>query len=93
MMDVTMLAIDETSSKRGHQYLMFTADATARKVMFVTEGKSADTITEFREFLVGRLLRQLRVGPEALERTVLRRSHGTEGTYTSEVESWRPAAS
>jgi transposase len=50
--DVAMIAIDETSSRRGHQYLMFTADATARKVVFVAEGKSADTITAFREFLV-----------------------------------------
>jgi transposase len=49
---VTMIAIDETSCKRGHEYLMFAADASARKVVFVTQGKDADTVAEFRKFLI-----------------------------------------
>jgi transposase len=49
---VTMIAIDETSCKRGHEYLMFAADASARKVVFVTQGKDANTIAEFRKFLI-----------------------------------------
>jgi hypothetical protein len=31
-----MLAIDETSCRRGHNYLTFAADAEAHEVVFVT---------------------------------------------------------
>jgi transposase len=48
---VTAVAIDETSSRRGHHYLTIAADAEARKVVFVTEGKDANTITGFAEYL------------------------------------------
>ena len=48
---LTMLAIDETSSRRGHNYLTFAADAKARKVVFVTEGRDAKTVEEFSRFL------------------------------------------
>jgi transposase len=36
---LTMLAVDETSCRRGHNYLTFAADAAAHKVVFVTEGR------------------------------------------------------
>jgi transposase len=49
--DLTMLAIDETSSRRGHNYLTFAADAEVRKVVFVTEGRDAKTVEEFSRFL------------------------------------------
>ena len=48
---LTMLAIDETSCRRGHNYLTFAADAEAHEVVFVTEGRDAKTIGEFSEFL------------------------------------------
>jgi transposase len=48
---VTRLAIDETSSRRGHNYLTFAADAKAHKVVFVTEGRDAKTIGELGHFL------------------------------------------
>jgi transposase len=48
---VSAVAIDETSSRRGHNYLTIAADAEARKVVFVTEGKDAETITRFAEYL------------------------------------------
>jgi transposase len=48
---ITRLAIDETSSRRGHNYLTFAADAEARKVVFVTEGRDANTIAELGQFL------------------------------------------
>jgi transposase len=48
---LTMLAIDETSSRRGQNYLMFAADAEARKVVFVTEGRDSKTLEEFSQFL------------------------------------------
>ena len=49
-----MLAVDETSSRRGHNYLTFAADAEAHKVVFVTEGRDANTIAELGQFLSGR---------------------------------------
>ena len=48
---VTMLAIDETSSRRGHNYLTFAADAGAHKVVFVAQGRDAKTIGELSQFL------------------------------------------
>lgn len=43
---VTALAIDETSRARGHDYVTLAADAEARRVVFVTEGREAATIEE-----------------------------------------------
>lgn len=48
---VTAVAIDETSSRRRHDYLTLAADITERKVVFVTEGKEAKTIRRFAEYL------------------------------------------
>jgi len=42
--DVKALAIDETSRARGHDYITLAADADARRVLFVTEGRDARTI-------------------------------------------------
>ena len=44
---VDTVAIDETSYKRGHNYLTLAADADARKVVFVTEGRDADAVAGF----------------------------------------------
>ena len=41
---VTAPAIDETSSRCGHDSPTFAADTTGRKVVFVTEGEEAETI-------------------------------------------------
>jgi transposase len=48
---VDAVAIDETSYKRGHNYLTLAADADARRVVFVTEGRDADTIAAFAHHL------------------------------------------
>jgi transposase len=48
---VTAVAIDETSCRRGHNYLTLAADSEARKVVFVTEGRDAKTIARFAEHL------------------------------------------
>lgn len=45
------LAIDETSYRRGHNYLTVAADADERKVVFVTEGRDAETIERLAEHL------------------------------------------
>ncbi|MCB8878407.1 ISL3 family transposase [Acidisoma silvae] len=49
--EVTAVAIDETSCRRGHNYLTIAADMGERKVVFVTEGKDAETINRFAEYL------------------------------------------
>jgi hypothetical protein len=42
---VTALAIDETSRARGHDYITLAADAEARRVLAVAEGRDAKTVT------------------------------------------------
>jgi transposase len=49
--DVTALAIDETSRARGHSYVTLAADAQARRVLFVTEGRDAKTIEQLAQCL------------------------------------------
>jgi transposase len=49
--DVTAVAIDETSYRRGHDYLTLVADLQARRVAFVTRGKDASTIERFATYL------------------------------------------
>ena len=41
---ITSLAIDETSRARGQAYVTLAADANARRVIFVTEGRDAKTV-------------------------------------------------
>jgi len=48
---VSKVAFDETSCRRGHNYLTLAVDADARRVVFVTEGKDADTIGAFAKDL------------------------------------------
>jgi transposase len=49
--DMTSGAVDETSYRRGHNYLTLVADADRRKVVFVTEGRDASTIEQFAAHL------------------------------------------
>jgi transposase len=44
---VKRLAVDETSKAKGHDYITLVADAQERRVLFVTEGKDAETIGIF----------------------------------------------
>lgn len=44
--EVTALAVDETSRARGHNYVTLAADANARRVLCVTEGREAAAIEE-----------------------------------------------
>lgn len=45
--EVKRLAADETSRARGHDYITLVADADLRRVLFVTEGRDAETIKAF----------------------------------------------
>lgn len=48
---VKQIAIDETSSRRGHRYITLFVDAEAKTVLFATEGKGMDTLERFKEHL------------------------------------------
>ena len=48
---VTAVAIDETACRRGHDSLTIAADADARRVIFVTEGRDAEAIEHFATYL------------------------------------------
>jgi transposase len=49
--DVTNIGLDETSSKRGHNYITLFVDLVKSKVLFATEGKDASTIKSFKNTL------------------------------------------
>lgn len=49
--DVKSLAIDETSRAKGHDYITLAADAVARRVLCVTEGRSACAILRIADDL------------------------------------------
>ncbi|VAW85581.1 Mobile element protein, partial [hydrothermal vent metagenome] len=46
---VTRIGMDETSSKRGHQYITLFCDMDERNLLFATEGKDKATVEAFRE--------------------------------------------
>ncbi len=50
--EVARLAVDETSRAKGHDYITLFADADERKVLFVAEGRGADTVESFAEDLI-----------------------------------------
>jgi transposase len=47
---VTTIGVDETSRKRGHNYVTVFVDLAEeeRRVLFVAEGRDAETVTQFR---------------------------------------------
>ena len=49
--DVKRVAIDETAAKRGHDYVSLFVDIDQRRVVFVTEGRGADTVAAFADDL------------------------------------------
>ncbi|MEJ5363465.1 MAG: ISL3 family transposase [Desulfosoma sp.] len=48
---VRKVGIDETASKRGHNYMTVFVDLDKRKVIFATSGKDSHTLRAFREDL------------------------------------------
>lgn len=44
---VEVVGIDETSSKKGHNYVTLFVDLKEKKVIFITEGKSNETVVNF----------------------------------------------
>ena len=45
---VTAVGVDETSSKRGHNYVSLFVDLETPRVLFATEGKDASTVERFK---------------------------------------------
>ena len=50
--DVTRIGMDETSARRGQDYVSLFMDLEQRRVLFATEGKDADTVKAFAEDLI-----------------------------------------
>lgn len=48
---VTSIGIDETSRKKGHDYLTVAVDLSEKRVVFVTKGKDETTIDRLKEHL------------------------------------------
>lgn len=49
--DVHKLGVDETSTRKGHNYVTVFADLENRNVLFATEGKDSTTIETFTQEL------------------------------------------
>lgn len=49
---VSSIGVDETSAKKGHDYVTLVVDLEEKKTIFVTKGKDASTLKEFKEDLV-----------------------------------------
>jgi transposase len=50
---VRRVGVDETSARKGQDYISIFADLDARRVIFATEGRSADTVARFAADLAG----------------------------------------
>lgn len=49
---VKQVGVDETSSKRGHNYVSLFVDLDEARILFATEGKDATTVERFQQDLV-----------------------------------------
>ena len=50
--NVRHIGVDETSRRKGHQYITQFVDLETRRTLFVVEGKGADTFKAFKDELV-----------------------------------------
>lgn len=50
--DVTRVGVDETASRRGHNYISLFVDLDGKRLLFGTEGREAQTVNAFKEDLV-----------------------------------------
>ena len=48
---ITVMGIDETSSKKGHEYVTIAVDMESRRVVHATEGKRKETVSSIKEHL------------------------------------------
>lgn len=52
MKGVAVVGIDETSIRRGHEYVTLVHDLEAKRLLFMTEGRKHDTVVQFKADLV-----------------------------------------
>ncbi len=84
---VEQIGIDETSSRKGHNYVTVTVDIQERRVIHVGEGKDADAIKHMKEGLQARGLRAERIRNVCIDMSpafisgILENFPGTEITF------------
>lgn len=49
---VSVIGVDETSAKKGHDYVTLVVDLEEKRTLFVAEGKDSSTIEKFKKDLV-----------------------------------------
>ncbi len=49
--ELKSIGIDETSKRKHHEYITLFVDMKKRKTVFITEGKSSETVKDFKEDL------------------------------------------
>jgi transposase len=49
--NVKRVAVDETAARRGHDYVSLFVDIDERRVLFVADGRDADTVAQFADDL------------------------------------------
>ena len=49
--DLESIGVDETSKKKHHDYITLFVDLKKRKTIYITEGKSGETVKDFKEDL------------------------------------------
>jgi transposase len=52
MADVSHIGIDETSAKKGHEYITVVHDLKEKRLLFATPGRSNETLVEFKADLL-----------------------------------------
>lgn len=50
--DVRRIRVDETSAKKNHRYITVITDADTDNIISITKGKNADTVREFKDWLL-----------------------------------------
>lgn len=50
--ELKSVGVDETSKKKNHDYISLFVDMKKRKTIYITEGKSSETVNDFKEDLV-----------------------------------------
>lgn len=52
MTGIEVIGIDETSIRRGHDYVTVVHDLEAKRLLFMTEGRDHKTVSQFKEDLI-----------------------------------------
>ena len=52
MTGVALIGIDETSDKRGHEYVTVVHDVDAKRLLFMTPGRKHETVIEFKADMI-----------------------------------------